>query len=112
LLYETITKNNIHGPCGKLKPDAMCMKDGVCSKNFPKQFTDYTYEAENGYPLYERKNDGNYIFIGKNKIDNSWVVPYNSFLSTKYDCHINVEICTTVKAVKYIYKVCILIYYQ
>ena len=33
-----------------------------------------------------------------------WVVPYNPFLVTKYNCHINTEIVSTVKAVKYLYK--------
>ncbi|KAK9740788.1 hypothetical protein RND81_03G060200 [Saponaria officinalis] len=37
-------------------------------------------------------------------LDNRWVVPYNAFLLAKYDCHLNVEVCSTVKAVKYLYK--------
>lgn len=39
-------------------------------------------------------------------LDNRWVVPYNPYLVAKFDCHINVEICPTIKAVKsiYIYK--------
>jgi len=32
------------------------------------------------------------------------VVPYNPYLLAKYDCHINVEISASVKAVKYIHK--------
>lgn len=32
------------------------------------------------------------------------MVPYNPYLCQKYDGHINVEVCATVKAVKYIYK--------
>jgi hypothetical protein len=32
------------------------------------------------------------------------VIPYNPFLSAKYDCHINVEVCISVKAIKYIHK--------
>jgi hypothetical protein len=32
------------------------------------------------------------------------VIPYNPYLSTKYDCHINVEICSSVMVVKYIHK--------
>ena len=38
------------------------------------------------------------------KMDNSWVVPYNPFLPLKYNAHINVELCSTVKSVKYLYK--------
>jgi hypothetical protein len=37
-------------------------------------------------------------------VDNQWVVPYNPYLSKKYNAHINVEICTSVSAVKYLYK--------
>jgi hypothetical protein len=32
------------------------------------------------------------------------VVPYNSYLSLLFNCHINVEVCTSVAAVKYLYK--------
>lgn len=37
-------------------------------------------------------------------MDNRWVVPYNPTLLRMYDCHINVEVCSSIKAVKYIYK--------
>jgi hypothetical protein len=37
-------------------------------------------------------------------LDNRWVVPYNPTLLRMYDCHINVEVCSSIKAVKYIYK--------
>ena len=37
-------------------------------------------------------------------LDNGYVVPYNSFLSLKFDCHINTEIVISVVSVKYIYK--------
>jgi len=32
------------------------------------------------------------------------VVPYNPYLLSKFNCHINVEICCDIKIVKYIYK--------
>ncbi|KAE8893753.1 hypothetical protein PF003_g22213 [Phytophthora fragariae] len=35
---------------------------------------------------------------------NQWVVPHNPYLSQKYNCHINVEVCTALTAVKYRYK--------
>jgi len=37
------------------------------------------------------------------KIDNSWVVPYNPYLLLKYDCHINVEVCASIKSIKYLF---------
>ncbi len=45
-----------------------------------------------------------YIYLGKHKIDNRWVVPYNPFLSLKYNCHINVEVASSIKCVKYLFK--------
>jgi hypothetical protein len=36
--------------------------------------------------------------------DNRWIVPYNLCLIRRYKAHINVEVCTTVQAIKYIYK--------
>ncbi|UYV79307.1 hypothetical protein LAZ67_17002062 [Cordylochernes scorpioides] len=37
-------------------------------------------------------------------IDNRWVVPYSPLLSKMFCAHINVENCSSVKAIKYIYK--------
>ena len=37
-------------------------------------------------------------------VGNEWVVPFNPYLSVKYQAHINVEICAMIIAVKYIYK--------
>ena len=37
-------------------------------------------------------------------LDNRWVVPYNPYLLKKYKAHINVHVCTSIRAVKYLYK--------
>ena len=37
-------------------------------------------------------------------VDNRHVVPYNAWLLQKYESHINVEWCASIKAVKYLYK--------
>src|SRR5918912_1547252 len=37
-------------------------------------------------------------------LDNRWVVPHNIGLTTKYNAHINVEICNSILAIKYLYK--------
>ncbi len=36
--------------------------------------------------------------------DNHWVVPYNPYLTMRYQCHINVEVCSSITVVKYLYK--------
>ncbi|KAG2190432.1 hypothetical protein INT47_005587, partial [Mucor saturninus] len=105
MAYATVTKNMMHGPCGSLNPRAICMKDGKCSKGYPKKFVPITTTAESGYPIYRRRRDGRSVTKANGvALDNIWVVPHNIFLCTKYDAHINVEICNTVSAVKYLYK--------
>jgi hypothetical protein len=37
-------------------------------------------------------------------VDNQWIVSYNLHLTTKYHAHINVEICSSISTVKYMYK--------
>ncbi|XP_058122371.1 uncharacterized protein LOC131285143 [Anopheles ziemanni] len=103
-LHETICKSMMHGPCGSWNPAAPCMKDGVCSKRFPKPFCDETRQTEDGYPMYRRRNDGRTVVVKNVALDNRHVVPYNPWLSHKYNCHINVEVCATISSVKYLYK--------
>jgi hypothetical protein len=38
------------------------------------------------------------------ELDNRWVVRHNVYLLTKYDAHINVEVCNNIRAVKYLFK--------
>ena len=38
------------------------------------------------------------------EIDNQWVVPYSPLLSETYKAHINVELCSSIKSIKYICK--------
>jgi hypothetical protein len=105
LAYETVSTTMMHGPCGNLNPSAPCMKNGVCQKHYPKNFQKSTQESEDGYPIYRRRNNGQFI-KAKNgiQLDNRWVVPYNITLVTKYNAHINVEICNSILAIKYLYK--------
>ncbi|GBO43211.1 hypothetical protein AVEN_119477-1 [Araneus ventricosus] len=44
------------------------------------------------------------VQVGKYSFDNRWVVPYNPWLLKKFNAHINVEVCASVKSVKYLYK--------
>jgi len=58
-----------------------------------------------GYPIHRRRNNGD-TYIGQNGFvyDNRWVVPYNPYLTWRYQAHINVEVCASVQAIKYIHK--------
>ncbi|XP_047136847.2 uncharacterized protein LOC124813603 [Hydra vulgaris] len=103
-LFEIIKSCMIHGPCGILNPNSPCMKDGKCTKKFPKEFNPHTVAIFNGYPRYRRVDNGRIVNIKGNQVDNRWVVPYNPWLSKKYQAHINVEACMTIKSVKYLYK--------
>jgi hypothetical protein len=103
-LYETVTSFMLHGPCGTAKPTAPCMQDGKCDKRFPKPFSDETLPDVDGYPIYRRRDDGITVHKHGHIFTNAHVVPYNPFLCTKYNCHINVEIATSITAVKYLFK--------
>jgi len=113
-LREIIASMMVHGPCGPTNPESPCMQplgpDKIigCSKRFPKPFIEATAIPEDGYPLYKRRDNGHYVvrqWRGQEiRFDNRFVVPYNPYLSRRYRAHVNVEICATIKAVKYINK--------
>ncbi|XP_065671720.1 uncharacterized protein LOC136089597 [Hydra vulgaris] len=103
-LYNDIKICMIYCPCGILNPSSPRIKVGVCSKSYPKEFNANTVAVRNGYPQYRRRDDGLVINIKGNNVDNRWVVPYNPWLSKKYQARINVEACMSVTAVKYLYK--------
>nr|XP_047141085.1 uncharacterized protein LOC124816098 [Hydra vulgaris] len=60
-LYDIIKTCMIHGPRGILNPNSPSMKDGVCSKNYPKDFNANTVAIHNGYPRHRRCDNGLYI---------------------------------------------------
>uniref|UniRef100_A0A1Y1KCC0 ATP-dependent DNA helicase n=8 Tax=Photinus pyralis TaxID=7054 RepID=A0A1Y1KCC0_PHOPY len=108
VLFQIITSCMMHGPCGELKKDAPCMEENKghisCIKKFPKEFCDETNINVNGYPIYRRRNLDRTVEIKGVKLDNRWVVPYNPYMSRKYNAHINVEICSSIQSIKYIFK--------
>jgi hypothetical protein len=38
------------------------------------------------------------------ELNNRWVVSHNVYLLTKYDAHINIEVCNNIRAIKYLFK--------
>ncbi|KAF0746848.1 Helitron like N domain-containing protein, partial [Aphis craccivora] len=108
-------KHMIHEPCGNLNPNCPCMKDGKCKYKYPRPLLNDTRTDTNGYSLYRRRSTTNGGFTTKinmkiyNKyesieVNNTWVVPYSPILSKIMKDDLNVELCTSVSAVKYILK--------
>ncbi|XP_072060278.1 uncharacterized protein [Arachis hypogaea] len=105
-LHYAVLKHMIHDPCETLDQSLPCMKNGQCKRNYEKKFAAETRRGDDSYPQYRRRIDTP-VPINQNVIvDNRWVVPYNPWLLLKYDCHINVEICSSIKSIKYLYKYC------
>ena len=51
-LYDIVTSNMMHDPCDSVYPKLSCMKDGKCSKKYPRQFSDETISNEDDYSIY------------------------------------------------------------
>ncbi|CAF2003345.1 unnamed protein product [Rotaria magnacalcarata] len=103
-LHETVTSLMIHGSCGVPNKNSPCMEDGKCTKEFPKECRNETAPNKDGYSRYRRRDNGVIAKVGKYEVDNRRVVAYNPHLLMKYDAHINVEVCATVKSIKYLFK--------
>ena len=114
-LFQIVTKHMIHEPCGQINPNAPCMEhkgaQKVCTKGFPKMFTDHTSIPEDSYPKYRRKSPASggqkttiRVRGTEVNLDKSSMVPYNPLLLLRYQAHVNVEVVHSVQAVKYLYK--------
>ena len=57
-LYTIVKSCMIHGPCGQLRPESVCMEDNVCTKGYTNYFCDSTIESVDGYPKYQRRDNG------------------------------------------------------
>ncbi|KAF8787007.1 hypothetical protein HNY73_008646 [Argiope bruennichi] len=111
ILYNVVKTQMIHGPCGSINPLSPCMKDGKCTKRYPRDFLKETQTGHDGYPLYRRRKpeDGGQVTIKKVRgsevvIDNRWIVPFCPLLSRALNAHINVEYCSSIKSIKYVCK--------
>lgn len=62
---------------------------------------------ESGFPLYKRRNTNVTVKVRNSELDNRWVVPYNRDLLVKYQCHMNIEICSHARSLKYLFKYCL-----
>ena len=115
-LTRVVTSIMLYGPYGNINLHSLCMsgaRDGPpkCIKRYPRNFLKETSIQENGYLLYRWRNNGSTHEIPhpqdrnqKFTIDNRWVVPYNPYLMRHFSTQINIEVCSSVQAIKYIHK--------
>jgi len=104
-VYETITLCMVHRPCGLDFLNTQCMEGGKCKKRYPRSFSEETCYDVDEYPEYQHHQIR--IFYRSKDIahgGNQWIVLYNLHLATKYHGHINVEICSSIFVIKYMYK--------
>ncbi|QRW20512.1 Helitron helicase-like domain at N-terminus [Rhizoctonia solani] len=110
-LYAVVTSSMLHGPCGPEHHAPCWDKDKkACTKGYYplKQWNAQTIMVADSYPLYWHRDNGQTfrkVISGVEiTFDNTHVVPYNPFLSKKYTCHMNVETCSGIGAIKYVLK--------
>jgi hypothetical protein len=104
MLHDLVCKHMMHGQCGVLNDKCACMQNGECRFWFPQQLCDVTQMGKDLYPVYRRRDDEKVVEVRNAKLDNRWVIPFNPSLLMLYNCRINVQICSSIKAVKYLYK--------
>ena len=92
VLYKLVCELIVHGPCGEMNRNTPCMKDGKCSKGFPKQFCEEITLGEDQYPKYHCHSEGRQHNVKGHMMDNTWVVPYAVLLLLRFLCHINGEL--------------------
>ena len=103
-LSKVVQTYMIHGPCGATRFNSPCMKEGRCSKFFPKKFRHSTTIDEDGYPVYKRRDDGLFVLKNGHKLGNANVVPYSPLLLMRYQAHVNTEYCNKSNSIKYLFK--------
>ena len=105
-MHEIVVKHMMHGPCGSLGPSSPCMQgeQKKCRWRYPRQFNEVTMQGNDSYPLYRRRDNGVVKKVRDKILDNRWVVPYNPKLLMMFNCHLNVEVCSSIKSVKYAFK--------
>ncbi|XP_028106139.1 uncharacterized protein LOC114305254, partial [Camellia sinensis] len=59
---------------------------------------------QDGYPIYRRRNNGQAHIVREKEVDNKDIVPYNAYLSKRFNWHMNVEVSAGMRCVKYIHK--------
>jgi Helitron helicase-like domain at N-terminus len=97
----------LYRKCSQEDPSALCTRNNLCKKGFSKPYQEATYTKTSRYLLYHRRQDTPYIINSQQHLSenlNRQVIPYNPYLIRRFNCHINIELVSSVKAIRYIFK--------
>ncbi|GAA0141443.1 hypothetical protein LIER_35395 [Lithospermum erythrorhizon] len=103
-LHNLVVKHMMHGPCGELNLEHVCMQGGNSKNKFSCQFSEHIIYGKGSYPIYRRRDNNRTAMVRGKVLDNRWVVPYNPILLAEFNYHFNLEICCDIRVVKYLYK--------
>ena len=106
----------LHIPCGSVNPGPPCFqkKKGKCDHNFSQQYCAVSSFSEpDGSQIYRRRTPSEVGASGlvRLRLNKRWVgyeyaskyiVPHNLWLLKSFGCHINSEICSSIKVIKYL----------
>ena len=100
-LHKLVMTHMIHGPFCNRSFQCHSNDDRQCKFKFPKAFCPATLSGDRAYPVYRRRSPEMGGFTGQKddgtEVSNAWVVPYNRDLLKLFECHINVEICSSIQ---------------
>uniref|UniRef100_A0A8D8VRR9 ATP-dependent DNA helicase n=1 Tax=Cacopsylla melanoneura TaxID=428564 RepID=A0A8D8VRR9_9HEMI len=110
-LRRLVLQHMIHGPCGEShRTDYLCWDADkrICTKFYPRPDAMTTHVDHRGFVQYRRDyNNTGIIHTRSNTeivVHDGWVVPYNPALLLKYEAHMNLELASTRRVIKYLFK--------
>jgi hypothetical protein len=70
LAHKTIARSMMHGPCEATFPNAPCMEDGKCKKQYPCKFQSEMVTNVNEYPIHQFRDMGRTILVHDVELNN------------------------------------------
>src|SRR5947207_15866860 len=82
-----VRKYNMHSKDHLSRPSSRYNKKGKCIYNYPIPLSPVTTVNESGRVIYKQTTE-----------EDRWVVSYMPALTKLMDCHVNVDVCFTVRS--------------
>ena len=99
-LFEIVKSCMIHGPCGSLNPNCVCMENGVCKKNLERRHLKMLTVIQH----INEETMAELLELVVLSLTTDILHHIVQVSLKKYKSHINIEACASVKSVKYLFK--------